>query len=134
MGKRPYRNEQTEKVAEYVFSNIDEALAYREQFLSEATEGFKYIGQGFINEIAKCPCGKAEGIDWNEIDEIFQYDLRTLIDSSDLAEEAEPEVEETVIEADLPEKTLEVADKIVDEVTDTQESEEDTEDIDKELE
>jgi len=126
MGKRPYRNEQTATLANYILENAEKAVAAQD-------------GEGLVNvkefvKLLDCDCAKEEGIDWVQIGEVFRYETRSLVNSITLQDDPEDEVEETVIEADLPEKTLEVADKIVDEVTDTQESEEDTEDIDKELE
>lgn len=115
--KRPFKNAQTAAFAAFIFSNIDAAKASRAQFVSEATEGFKYCGANFAEKV-DCDCARAEGIDWDAIDEIFQYDLAPVVDTPVAEGEA---VADTVTPGSgLPTKTTEVADKIAETIPDLQ--------------
>jgi hypothetical protein len=122
--RRPYRSASTAVLANYILSNLNEAVDVRNNFDSE--DGFSGVGKAFA-ETVKCECTKAEDIAWDQIDETIQYDVLSAIK---ISQEVEPEVEETekVLEAELPEKTLEVADKVDDPIDDVQDGE-DTSDI-----
>lgn len=108
--KRPYKNEQTAAFAAYIESNSAEAAAARAAFAAEATEGFKHCGQYFAEKVS-CECARAEGIDWDAIDEIFQYELAPVNNPKTESVEELPKV--VAPGSDLPTKTLEVADKVV---------------------
>ncbi|MGR3304230.1 MAG: hypothetical protein ACUZ8I_17265 [Candidatus Scalindua sp.] len=119
--KRALFNAQTAGLVDRIFEARIDAIIFRESWVQVRGDNkFDGIGKEFVDTLKLR--ASLEGINWSEVDEVMQYGILP-------EKEEEVKVEDTEVNVldddDIPSKTLEVTDKILDDAIDQSDQKED---------